>query len=137
MTHTDSIADILAEFHPYAYPATKERGHIADHYGIEAMAREILKLRFEQADTSRLAAAAALQELERRSSQWMQEIDRLRKENDALHAAIARVRALHVPETYITRLGTVLQHCKHCRDDAAYYEPYPCPTLRALDKEKA
>lgn len=54
-------------------------------------------------------------------------------EIDRLRAAIERVRALHVPETYNTRFGPVLHRCTYCHDHHGYSEEHPCPTLRALD----
>lgn len=43
-------------------------------------------------------------------------------------AALARVRALHVPE-----MGICLECWEECWDHPAY----PCPTIRALDGEDA
>jgi hypothetical protein len=70
----------------------------------------------------------------------IQEIDQLRRqieifvdmaadwvkvghENERLHDAIDRVRALHVPHA--------LGHCEECTN--GWVVPFPCPTLRALD----
>ena len=61
------------------------------------------------------------------------EIERLRKELAAAHAAIDGVVALHAPQEYTIWSGARLQRCTHCRDESGYCVPYPCPTLRALD----
>jgi hypothetical protein len=51
-------------------------------------------------------------------------------ENERLHAAIDRVRALH--KQYEEG------ECGHClMDEDGHFEPHPCPTLRAIDGEDA
>ena len=63
----------------------------------------------------------------------LKEIEWLRAELAATHAAIDRVRALHVPHA-----------CGHCIECSAWTDDghmsdirHPCPTLRALDGEDA
>jgi hypothetical protein len=66
------------------------------------------------------------------------EIDWLRAELAAAHAAIDRVVALHERETRTSRFGSIVWHlCPHCRDDSGDPLEHPCPTIRALDGEDA
>jgi hypothetical protein len=61
----------------------------------------------------------------------LKEIEWLRAELAATHAAIDRVRALH---DYQFRGDRV---CIVCRTGDATPMPYPCPTIRAIDGEAA
>lgn len=57
------------------------------------------------------------------------EIDWLRAELAAAHAAIDRVRALHA--SVEIGFGPICDECSSASD--GWIVPYPCPTLRALD----
>ena len=59
-------------------------------------------------------------------------LDAARAERDALAATVERVRALHVAY-YPFRDGR--GYCGICEGDE--FDPYPCPTIRALGDEQS
>jgi hypothetical protein len=64
------------------------------------------------------------------------DVARVVDENMKLHAAIERVRALHVPIYKPIGWGTLVL-CAQCQDDDGDLRYHPCPTLRAIDGEGA
>ena len=58
------------------------------------------------------------------------ESERQRDRADAAEAAIARVRELHAPKTWLDQ-----KVCPHCSESCDPPCPWPCPTIRALDGE--
>jgi hypothetical protein len=81
-------------------------------------------------------AVALFDALEREGTR--RSVKDLQEENIKLHAAITRVRALHLPGTLTftgEMTGEVWKVCNHCRDDNGFAVEHPCLTLRILDGE--
>ena len=56
---------------------------------------------------------------------------------EAAEAAIERVREVHAPmEALEVRRNQIRQVCTGCGTDDGSWQPYPCPTIRAIDKER-
>ena len=50
--------------------------------------------------------------------------------NKALRAVVKLHRAIELEPQ-----GNPIVFCENCFDDAGYQEPYPCPTIQAIEKE--
>lgn len=56
---------------------------------------------------------------------------------EAAEAAIERVREVHAPMKALeVRRNQIRQVCTGCGTDDGNWQPYPCPTIRAIDKER-
>ena len=89
-----------------------------------ALLEEIDRLRKELAYQKRLMAVASAEH-----RRMAEDLDRVKTHRDDLRADIGWVRTLHIRHK---------QDCSECEPKCVECDVvYPCPTLRALDKENA
>ena len=104
--------------------------HSPDGAGVETVT-----VTYRQGENTRLGAWVADQDFDF-LGWWCQvcimnaEVTLRESQVKALRADIVRVRELHKPWKYES--AELSDICSHCHD-----EPYPCPTIKALDSEQS